>query len=198
MGNTVQQPEPIQGAKIHISGLIRAREVPFETEEEWKYWWLGEFENGKMIRPPRMNEKEKETYTVAQEHNILVQGGITAVLSYLGYGSGTLVTPTNFSQYFALGNIPINQASLTSGDTSLAGEYFRAVPSLATVSGTQQDLSMFTSPAMAVGNITNGGLWGGSASATLGTGTLMTKSLFTYSKGASPVTFDYLLSYSGG
>lgn len=181
----------IPGEKLHICGLIRARAVPFETEAEWRHWWLGEFDaRGQMIRPPRMSEKEKEKYTVAEAPNILVSSGITQVLNYVGANNGNAVA---FAQYFAVGNIAI--AQLNSNDTSVAGEFFRAAPSLSTVSGSQIDVSTFVGSGQAVGSITNAGLFGNGASGTIGSGTLMTHSFFSHVKGSVAETFDYLLSY---
>lgn len=179
--------------KIHISGLIRARAVPFETREEWIKWWLPERnEAGQMMRAARISDREKERYTVAESSNILVAAGITQVLTFIGSSSGN---STAFAQYFALGNIGLTQVE--SSDTSVAGEYFRAIPSLASVSGVQQDLSVFAGTAQANGTITNCGLFGVNATATLASGTLMTHSLFSYGKiNTLAVTFDYLISYT--
>lgn len=128
---------------------------------------------------------------MAEKANILVSGGITQVLNYVGASGGN---STGFAQQFAVGNIGILQ--VTSADTSVAGEYFRAAPSTASVSGTQQDISVFAGTTQANGLITNAGLWGNGASGTLGSGTLMTHSLFQYNKtNAVAVSFDYLLSY---
>jgi hypothetical protein len=177
---------------MHINGLIRARALPFETREEWSYWWLGEFdERGRMIRAPRMSEREKDRYTVAEAPNILVSSGITQVLNYVGASSGN---STAFAQYFAVGNIAINQ--LNSNDTSVAGEYFRAAPSLSTISGSQIDISAFVGSTQGVGSITNAGLFGNGATSTIGSGTLMTHSFFSHNKANGVAeTFDYLLSY---
>jgi hypothetical protein len=186
-------PPALLKESIHINGLIRARAVPFETEAEWKYWWLPERnEAGTIIRPPRMNEKEKERYTVAESSNILVSNGITQVLNYIGANNGN---STAFAQQFAVGNIALSQVQ--SNDNSVAGEYFRAVPSLATISGVQQDISAFAGTTQANGSITNAGLFGVNATATIASGTLMTHSLFKYTKvNGVAVTFDYLLQYA--
>lgn len=178
---------------IHICGLIRAREVPFETREEWRKWWLGEFDaRGRMVRPPRMSEKEKERYTVAEAENILVSSGITQVLNYVGASAGNA---TGFAQYFAVGNISI--PSVSSGDTIVSGEYFRAIPSTSNVTGVQIDVSTFFGPTQGNGVITNAGLFGNGATATLASGTLMTHSLFSYTKvNGTPITSDYLLNYA--
>ncbi|HET8911205.1 MAG TPA: hypothetical protein VFN23_07070 [Ktedonobacteraceae bacterium] len=186
-------PPALLQDKIHICGRIRAREVPFESEAEWRFWWLPERDSvGKIIRPARMLDREKERYTVAESQNILVSAGITQVLNYIGSTSGNA---TGFAQYFAVGSTGL--AQVESNDTIVAGEYFRAVPSLASISGVQQDISVFAGTTQANGNITNAGLWGNGATSTLGSGVLMTHSLFQYTKSnSSAVTFDYLLSYS--
>lgn len=186
------RPPALLREQLHMCGSIRAREVPFATAEEWRYWWLCERDlSGKIIGPARMSDREKDRYTVAERPNILVSGGITQVLNYVGSSSGNL---TGFAQYFAVGNIGIN--TVTSADTSVAGEYFRAAPSTASVSGTQQDLSVFAGTTQANGSITNAGLFGAGATGTIGSGTMMTHSLFQYNKtNANAVTFDYLLSY---
>src|SRR5690348_16573006 len=103
---------PLNNA-IHICGLIRARVVPFELREEWRKWWLGEFDDrGRMIRPPRISDREKERYAVAAKENILVAGGIIQLLNYVGASNGN---STSFAQQFAVGNIAITQ--VTSADT---------------------------------------------------------------------------------
>lgn len=184
-------PKPIKES-IHVSGLIRARAVPFESEEEWAYWWLGEFDHqGKMIRAPRMSEKEKERYTVAAHENILVSSGITQLLNYLGASNGNA---TGFAQYFAVGNIAL--AQVNTNDTSVAGEFFRGAVSQASISGVQQDLSTFVGSTQGVGSVTNAGLFGVNATSTIASGTLMTHALFQYNKpNNTAITYDYLLSY---
>lgn len=176
--------------RLHLAGLIRARAVPFDSEEEWRYWWLPEIVNGKIVRPARMSEREKEKYTVAQAHNILTSNGISAILGYIGSASGST---EQFAQYFAIGDIAIN--SVSAGDTSLAGEIFRAAPSLSNITGVQIDLSTFIGSTQANANWTNVGLFGNGATGTIGSGTLMTHSLFTYTKvSGTPVTVDYLIT----
>ena len=79
----------VSGEKLHVNGLIRARAVPFDTLEEWRYWWLCEQDSkGKVIRPARMSEREKDRYTVAEAPNILVSSGITQLLNYVGSQTG--------------------------------------------------------------------------------------------------------------
>lgn len=183
----------IQGANIHICGHIRVREVPFETEEEWRRWWLPECsENGKILLPARMSEGEKERYSVADSTNILVESGIGQLLTYIGSTTGNT---TAFAKYFAVGNVNITEVN--SNDTSLANEYYRVAPSTSNVNDVQIDISSFFGASNGNGDITNGGLFGGSATATLGSGTLMTKSKMKYTKvDGQAVTFDYLISYA--
>lgn len=177
---------------IHLCGLIRAREIPFESRDEWRKWWLGEFNaQGQMLRGPRMSEHEKDRYTVAEAPNILVSNGITQLLNYVGSASGN---STGFAQWFAVGNISL--AEVTSGDSSIAGEFFRGQVSQASISGTQQDLSTFVGTTQGVGSVTNAGLFGNGATSTLSSGTMMTHSLFQYTKANGvAITYDYLLSY---
>src|SRR5579885_508893 len=176
----------VPGERLHICGRIRVREVPFETEAEWARWWLCERNlSGEVIGPARMSDREKERYTVVEASNILVASGISQVLNYVGSTNGNA---TGFAQYFAVGNIVITQ--VFSNDTSVAGEYFRAAPSLSAVSGVQQDISVFAGTTQANGSITNAGLFGNGATATLNSGTMMTHSLFSYLKTSSnAVTF---------
>jgi predicted RecA/RadA family phage recombinase len=175
---------------FEIKGRIRVRALPFETREEWAYWWLPAIVAGKIIRPARMSEQEKERLTVAVESNILTSAGRTQILNYLASNTGN---PVAFAQYLAIGNFSINQVQ--SGDTSVQGEIFRAIPTASNITGTQLDLSTFIGAAQAVGSWTNLGLFGSTASATAGSGVLMTHSLFSYTKGSSfPVTIDYLLT----
>ncbi len=179
---------------LHFMGLIRAREVPFDSEEEWRYWWLPEIAmvNGKMkiIRLARMSQQEKERFTVAEAHNILVSSGISAILGYIGSQNGSTEA---FAQEFAVGTIAIN--SVSAGDTSVQGEIWRAAPSTSNVTGVQIDISVFVGSTLAAGNWTNVGLYGNGATSTSGSGTLMTHSLFTYTKvNGTPITVDYLIT----
>lgn len=184
-------PKPLK-EPIHVCGLIRARALPFESREEWQHWWLGEFNSqGQMIRAPRMSELEKERYTVAAHENILVSGGITQLLNYIGSANGN---STGFAQYFAVGNVALSQVN--TNDNSVAGEFFRGAVSQASISGVQQDLSTFVGSTQGVGSISNAGLFGVNATSTIGSGVLMTHALFQYAKASGiAVTFDYLLSY---
>lgn len=186
-------PPALLKESVHIRGIIRAREVHFNSISEWAYWWLCERNlSGNIIGPARMSDREKERYTVAESANILVSSGITQVLNYIGATGGN---SAGFAQQFAVGNIAL--AQVESNDTSVAGEYFRSAPSLASVSGVQQDLSVFFGATVGNGLITNAGLFGNGATSTIGSGVLMTHALFSYNKvNGTPITADYLISYS--
>lgn len=178
--------------QLHFSGVIRARVPPFETREEWAYWWLPEMVGGKIVRVARMSEREKERYTVYEARNMLMLAGRTQILTYIGSNNGN---STGFAQYFAVGTFPINK--LTAGDTSLQGELFRAIPSTSAISGTQIDVSTFFGSSQAVGTYTNAGLFGNGATGTSGSGTLMTHSLYAYTKpNTNPLVNDYLITQS--
>lgn len=197
---TIGQNAKLPGDSISIQGRIRVREVPFSSEEEWRYWWLGEFQiiDGvkKMIRAPRMSERQKERYTAAESTNILVDGGITQILTFVGSASGN---STAFAEYLAFGNGALSAVSPS--DTSLANEIFRIVPTLSNISGVQLNISAFHAGGGSSTVLTNAGLFGNGASGTLGSGTMMTHSLLSYTQPAATtqipsVVYDYLLSYS--
>jgi hypothetical protein len=82
------------------------------------------------------------------------------------------------------------------GDTSLATELYRAVPSTATVSGNTVDISTFFGTSQGVGTLTNCGIFGNGATSSANSGTLETHALLNnYVKDNShTVTFDYLIT----
>jgi hypothetical protein len=172
-------------------GIIRWRELPFTSPEEYQKWWLPLRDSGgRIIRSALMSEREKSRYTVHEDHNILTSSGRQYLLTYL---SSTSANTPPFAQYFAIGNFPIN--SVDPGDTSVQGEIYRAVPSTTTITGTQLDLDTFIPSGSALGTYTNVGLLGVNAVGTLGgAGTLMTHALSTYNKGSIAVTASYLLN----
>ena len=181
--------------RIHFTGIIRIRLLPQDwTEADWRYWWLGEFDDsGRMIRPPRMSEREKDRWTVHESRNLLCTAGRTALLNYVGSQTST---NQPFGKYFSLGTTSIN--TVNPGDTSVVGEIFRKLPATANVTGTQIDIATALANGDAVGTLTNAGLYGGaSATGTLGTGTLYTHSLITpnfVKDNSHSYTSDYLLS----
>lgn len=173
------------------------REVPFETEEEWRYWWVGELNaRGEMIRPPRMSEKEKDRYTAAESQNMIVAAGVTQLLNFVGSPNGN---NTGFAQQLAFGNGALNTVNFS--DTSLASEIFRLASITSNISGMQLDISALRGGGGSPTTITNVGLFGAGATGTLGSGTMMTKSLLSYTQPAASaqipnVAYDYLLSYA--
>lgn len=179
---------------IHVEGIIRTRLLPEDwTYADYAYWWLPEFDsNMRIIRMPRMSNKEKERYTVAEEHNLLTTNGRTQILTFIGAsGTGTGA----FAQYFAVGTGSIS--SVSAGDTSLATELYRAVPASAVISGNQIDISIPFGAGVANGTWTNAGIFGVNATSTSGSGTLMTHALYSYTKtNTQSVTNDYLITQS--
>jgi hypothetical protein len=177
--------------KLKWEGIIRIRELPFETEEEYRQWWLPETdEQGKVTRPARMSDREKARYQVEEAHNLITTSGRTQLLTF----AGSNTTTAAFSQYFSVGTFPINTVS--PGDTNVAGELARYVPSDYTVTGNTVDISTFFGTSQGNGILTNAGLYGGgSATSTLGTGVLYTHALLNaYNKvNTAVVTFDYLV-----
>jgi len=188
-------PPPIH-EKIHIAGHIRVRELPFSSEAEWKRYWLGDFDSqGRMIRPPRMSKREKEQYTVAESENTVVSAGITQILTFLGSRNGSSV---GFAQYFAFGNGGLNAVSVN--DTSLVNELFRLACHLASSTAVNVDISVLNTLGGSPVQITETGLYGNGASSTIGSGTLLTHSLLSYTQpvagSLTAVSYDYFLTYN--
>jgi hypothetical protein len=179
---------------LKVQGIMRFRRIPDDwNEEEYKKWWLPEWNDNhtQIIKPARMSPKEKERYTVEEFKNILTTQGRTYILTYMS--SSTPNTPA-WAQYFAVGTFPLTAVS--PGDTSVQTEIFRAAPNTVTITGTQLDLSTLLSTSSAVGILTNAGLYGVAASSTSGSGTLMTHALLNSFNKTNSQAFvvDYLLN----
>lgn len=173
-------------------GIIRIRRIPNEwTEEDYKYWWCPTTDGkGKILKPARISEQEKERlYQIDEFCNLITTAGRTQVLTYIGSPSGNT---TGWSQYFAVGTGAIT--SVSAGDTSLANEVFRKAQTSYAVNGTQVDVNIQFGTTDGEYNYTNAGLFGNSASSTLGSGTLMTHALFSFSKGAFAISCDYIVN----
>ena len=172
-----------------FEGVIRVREHPFgDDKHQFEHWWLAEWVNGKMIRPPRMPQKEKDKYTVYEAKNILTTNGRTQLLQYVGNASSV-----PWGKIFSVGTFPL--VAVSPGDTSVATELVRVATSAPTVTGTQVDIPISFASGTGVGTWTNVGLYGTTAATTtLGTGTLFTHALFSYVKGSVAVVIDYLIS----
>ncbi|GCE14205.1 hypothetical protein KTT_41180 [Tengunoibacter tsumagoiensis] len=167
------------GDTLRFSGLVRVRELPRDCDlTDFMEWW------------PRLAANERDRYTVYEHKNVLTSAGRAQLLTYIGSSTATTL---GFAQFFAVGTFPINAVS--PGDTSVQTEIFRAVPGSQTITGTQIDISTYFGPSQANGTYTNAGLYGINATSTIGSGTLMTHTLYAYTKpNGTPITNDYLIS----
>lgn len=175
---------------IKWTGILKVREVPFETEEEYLYWWAAQRDStGRQIGMPRMSQREKECYTVYESKNTLLNAGRTQLLTYISANNGTGLA---FAQYFAVGTGAI--AAVQASDTTLATESFRKAITTATISGNQVTLSTYFGPSEANQTYTNAGIWGDFATSSLGTGTLYLKVLDSYTKtSANGISNDWVV-----
>lgn len=179
---------------IKIKGIIRVREHPFGDDYAAlkRYWWPVTNEQGKIIAPARMSEREKDKYTVYETENQLMTAGVQQILTYIGMPSGTAIL---ISKYFAVGTGAISDTAPT--DTSLATELFRKVPDSATQTGNQIDISTNFSTAQGNGTLTNAGLFGNTATSSANSGTLYTHALYSYTKtSAVAIVNDYIILLS--
>lgn len=162
-----------------FTGIVKVRELPRDcTLEDFLEWW------------PKLTEHEKERWTAYEHHNTLTTAGRNQILTYIASQTPTTL---GFGQYFSVGTFPINTVS--PGDNSVSGELYRAVPNTATITGTQLDLATYFGPSQANGLLTNAGLYGINATSTLGSGTLMTHTLYNYNKqSGTPINNDYLIN----
>lgn len=172
-------------------GIIRVRRLPDEwDEDEYAYWWLPEKDSeGRVLRMPRMLEREKDRYTVYVAENQIMTAGRTQVLTYIGASGGNT---TGFAKYLAIGTGTI--LAPNPANTSLATEAFRKAQASNTVQGTQVDINFALLSGDANITMTNCGLFGNTATATLGSGTMYTQALFSYVKGAWTISIDYLVN----
>jgi hypothetical protein len=173
--------------RSRMKGTIRVRLLPDGiTEGEFVELWS------------KLTKKEKDRYTVFSCTNEITSAGKQNMLNYVG--STVMATGTSnfgavipFAVYFAVGTFPIT--NVFPGDVSVQGEIFRAQPSLATVSGYTVEISTLFGSTQANGTYTNSGLFGGSATGTSGSGTLMTHAMYPYAKAnGQTVTNDYAIN----
>lgn len=163
---------------IRFCGTIRIAELPARcTEADYLEWW------------PMITERERDRYRVREHHNILTLAGRAQLLSYIA-SSGAISSA--FGQFIAIGNLPV--VVIYPGQTFVVGEYYRSAPSTVFSIGSQIDLSMYMGPSQAVGTMTNAGIFGSNATATLQSGTLFTHTLLNYTKSSTPITLDYLVN----
>ena len=183
--------------RIKWSGIVKVRRIPDGwTEEDFKYWWLPRSVDpitGIMRIPPRMSEEEKEGLTIATSHNTLLVNGMNTIVSYI-ISTGT-VTAVMF-QYFAVGSGPIS--AVAPGNTSLSGEFFRKQTTGVVNAGAQATVSTLFGTSDGNGTWTCGGLFGISATGTLGSGTLMSEVMYlpNFVKGSVAYVQDYTLGIS--
>ena len=142
-----------------------------------------------MTHRPRLSEQEKARYTVLEAKNQLMVAGRGFALSYFGATNGNA---SAFGKYLAIGTGALQATSPT--DTQLVNEVFRVLQSANTVQGSQVDINFQLTAGQAQVVMTEAGLFGGSASGTAGSGTLCTHVLFSYTKGAFPISCDYLIN----
>lgn len=150
-----RQPKPIRG-------IVRVRSLPddIDTDEKYIAYWK------------RLTSREREKFTIWEGENLITTGGNLAINNFLGNTS----TIAGFAKYLALGIGALTGPAV--GDTSLVNEVWRKIPSLLTVVGNTSDIStsLLATDAQAV--LTEAGLYTGSASATLNSGTLSSHILF--------------------
>lgn len=175
---------------VPLKGIIRIRENPFDSEEEFLHWWCDEKDSdGRVIRPARMSQREKARYTVEEAENLITTNGISNILTFLGLGSGTAVL---FNKVISVGTGVLSVVSAS--DTTVVTELLRKAPAGTSITGNQQDVSYTFGTGDANATWTNSGIYGNTATTTLGTGTLHTHALFSYVKTSSlAVTVDYVL-----
>jgi len=177
---------------LHFEGILKIREIPADwTDEEFRRWWCDERDpaSGALLRKAGMDEREKDRYTVLEARNLLMSAGRTQLLTF----AGASTAPTAFAQYYSVGTGSI--FTVQASDTTIATELFRAVPASYSVVGNGVTITTNFSTSQANGTYTNAGLWGNGASGTLGTGTLMTHLLYSYTKtSANAIVNDYTIS----
>jgi hypothetical protein len=163
--NLAERLLKIEPERISALGEIRFYELPGDTnwtEENYRKYWPGLF----------ADKHKRENMLAMETHNLLTTVGRAQILSYIGSTSGSSV---GFAQYFSLGTGLAN--TLSPGDTTIATELFRVVPTTTTTTGNTIDIQSLIGSAQAVGVLSNAGLWGNGATTTLGTGSLLTHAL---------------------
>jgi len=169
---------------LSFAGMIKVRVLPFDRHDEIAYWWLS----------GRMNERERSRYTAVEAHNLVTLAGKKALLTYL---SNQESTNPAWARQFGVGNFPI--ISVTPGDTSVQGEFYRNNPSAVVISNNAQgnpttiDLTTIFSGTNGNGRWFSVGLFGSGATSTTGTGQLNTHALISpsYVKATGNVSIDY-------
>ncbi len=175
---------------ISLDGWLRVHEIPFESEDEYRYWWCAERSDaGRQIRAPRMSAREKARYQVCEAHNILTNSGRQYLLIYAGSNAGV---SNPWAQYFAVGTGPT--AGVSASDQTLVSELARLQPTGLTTSSSQADVSVYWNGSNGNGAWAEAGFYGVNATSSLYTGMLMNHVMFQYQKqNGIAVTTDWLL-----
>jgi hypothetical protein len=183
---------PAGKSKQFAEGIIRIRRIPDSwSDADYRYWYLPETDkHGKIIRPARISDHEKEGMQLEEYRNQITNLGRAQVLSYIGSPSGS---STQWAQQFGIGTGAITATSPT--DTSLSNEIWRKPPTAFSVNGTLVDINIPMSTSDASGSVfTNCGIFGNGATSTLSSGSLLTHALFSFSKGSVALSVDYLIN----
>ena len=173
-------------------GTIRIRHIPEQwSEEEYRYWWLPVTDHtGHILKPARLSEQQKAQFELLGKYeNLITNAGRSQVLTYIGSSTGST---TQWSQYFAVGTGTI--AGVSPSDNVVVNEVFRKAQTSFSVSGTQVDVNFQFGTTDGQFTYTNAGLFGNGATATLGSGTLVTHALFSFTKGAFAIAIDYIVN----
>jgi hypothetical protein len=190
---TFQEQAAFARPDAFAEGIIRVRLLPQELADDanaYRRWWLPEIDaNHRVLRPSRISDAEKARMDLAVYHNMIMIAGRNQVLTFIGSSSGTTQA---FTQYFAVGTGAISGVS--PGDSSLANEIFRKAPASYSVQGTEVDINIQFGTTDAEATLTNCGIFGVNATGTLGSGTLMTHALFSFTKGAFAIAVDYVIN----
>jgi hypothetical protein len=177
---------------LNFEGILKIREIPADWDEAtFRYWWCDERSaSGALIRRAAMSEAEKDRWTKWEGRNMLMNAGRNQILMFIGQ----LTAPGVFSQIFSVGTGTIY--AVQPSDTTISGELARIAPASFSIVGNTVTVTSTFSTSQANGSWTNAGLWGGgSATTTLGTGTLFTHLLCSFSKtSSSAITCDYSAS----
>jgi len=130
--------------------------------------------------------------TVIEKHNVTCTVGMESVASRLAGGSTGLIT------YMGLGTGSVDGGNAPSaGDTTLNDELYRKQISTATVDSVEVTFRTFYNTSEAIGTLTEIGLFGDDATATVDTGTLFARVAFSKEKtDQETLTVDWAVTIS--
>lgn len=182
-----------------LTGRIKIR--------QWPNWLDPESETEFLKWRPTISAREWDRYTVPllvegkeveEAHNLITNLGITTILGNMGNSTQSFLNV--FSQILSVGNGALTGVLRT--DTAVAGDGFatnsRRQPSSLIITGLLADTGINFLSGDANGTWTNVGYYGWklsnstNATTTAGTGQLNSHSMFLFTKGAGPLTVDYL------